>query len=267
MDPYLHIERLSHTYPGRGEPLEALRQVSFGAHKREFLAIVGPSGSGKTTLLKIIAGLIKPTSGRVHFAGSPPSDRPQAALVFQDHVLLPWLDVTSNVALGLEMRDLAGPDRERRAHQYIQRVGLDGFESAYPHELSVGMRQRVALARAFLSGSPVLLLDEPFAALDAQTRHILRQDLLAQWKAEQKLILYVTHDIEEAVLTGDRVLVLSGRPGRVVKSVQVNVPRQEDGLRSLTPQVREMSDTIWHLLESDVQRGLSQWNRTPEAHL
>ncbi len=252
----LRCEGLGKVFPTREGATTALRDVSFHANEHEFLTIVGPSGCGKTTLLKIIAGLLEPSEGEIRYSIPPPPDRPRAALVFQEHALLPWLTVKRNVELAVEMRDLPRREKNQRVLQMIRRVGLEGFENAYPHELSFGMRQRVALSRAFLAGSPILLMDEPFAALDAQTRRILREDLLDLWREDRKLILYVTHDIEEAVLIGDRILVLTGRPGHVVKNLSVPLPRaKKDSAQSREANQRLIGE-IWAALESDIRLGL-----------
>ncbi len=243
-------------YASRQGPVLALEGVSFGVGEGEFVCIVGPSGCGKTTLLKLIAGLLVPSAGEVTFAGGPVDHVPRTALVFQEHGLFPWLTVLDNAAFGLEAQGVAQGERRRRALAFIERLGLGPFAHSLPHELSVGMAQRVGIARAFIAGAPILLMDEPFAALDAQTRLVLREELLAVWQEQYKTVVYVTHDVEEAILLGDRVLVMSGRPGRIRAEVPIDLgrPRAEAGERQA--QVAELKWHIWKMLESEVRRGL-----------
>jgi NitT/TauT family transport system ATP-binding protein len=230
----------------RGGTLTALDDVTFHVDPYEFVCIVGPSGCGKSTLLRIVAGLIEPTSGRVSLRGT--SDikrgRPPTDLVFQEHSTFPWMTVLDNVAFGLEVAGVGRDERRERARAFAERVGLASFAHSYPHELSVGMRQRVAVARAFLSGAPGLLMDEPFGSLDPQTKRVLQTELLRLWERERKLILYVTHDIEEALLLGDRVLVMTGRPGRILEEIRVPMDRPRDVWRP-HPQMVELK---WHIL-------------------
>jgi NitT/TauT family transport system ATP-binding protein len=247
---------LSHGFSGTAGYVEALDEVSFRAEPGEFLCIVGPSGCGKTTLLRIIAGLQETTEGSVQFDGYPESGRPRNALVFQEHGVFPWMNVLDNVAFGLEMHGLSRAERRERAFVFIERVGLAAFSSSYPHELSVGMRQRVGIARAFVADVPVLLMDEPFGALDAQTKLVLQEELLRIWSADQKLVVYVTHDIDEAVRLGDRVLVMSGRPGKVRESLVVPLERPRD-LTPGQPEAMKVSLHIWELLKNEVRDGLS----------
>lgn len=246
---------LAHAFSARGAPVTALEGVTFEARPNEFLCIVGPSGCGKTTLLRIIAGLLPASSGEVRFTDSANSTA-RCGLVFQEHGTFPWLSVVDNVAFGLEMAGVARAERRERAMAFVERVGLAGFAHAYPHELSVGMRQRVGIARAFVSGAPILLMDEPFGALDAQTKWVLREELLRIWQADRKLILYVTHDIEEAVLLGDRILVMTGRPGRIREEIHIPFGRPRDLARDAA-RVSEITWHIWRLLEEEVRDTLS----------
>jgi len=233
----------------------ALDGVSFGVRPFEFVCIVGPSGCGKSTLLRIIAGLLPPSSGRVLFGGGTGA-APRGGLVVQEHGTFPWMTVLDNVAFGLEAQGVAVAARRERALEYLHRVGLGGFAGHYPAELSTGMRQRVGIGRAFVANAPMLLMDEPFGALDAQTRWALQGDLLEIWSAERKLVVFVTHDVEEAVLLGDRVLVMSGRPGRILEDIPVGFPRPREGLRGTRP-FGELTLRIWRLLEQEVRRGLA----------
>jgi NitT/TauT family transport system ATP-binding protein len=247
---------LGKVYATRNGPVCALDGLTFSAARQEFVCVVGPSGCGKTTLLKIIAGLITPTAGEVVFNGSPPGDRPQGAMVFQEHGLFPWLTVLDNVAFGLEMQGVERAERRRRARVFVDHVGLGHFARNYPHELSVGMRQRVGIARAFLADPQMLLMDEPLGSVDAQTKRVLQEELLRIWEDHQKLVVYVTHDIEEAVLLADRVLVMTGRPGRIREEIPVPLGRPRH-LSKDRPEVAELKWHIWQMLEDEVRRSLS----------
>ncbi|MBN1314244.1 MAG: ABC transporter ATP-binding protein [Anaerolineales bacterium] len=247
---------LSKVYQTRNGPVHALENATFKAGEQEFLCLVGPSGCGKTTLLKLIAGLLEPTSGRIVFHAVPSGNRPRSALVFQDHGLFPWMTVLDNVAFGLEMRGMGKQKRRERARSFIQNVGLAQFADNYPHELSVGMQQRVGIARAFVANTPILLMDEPFGALDAQTKRVLREDLLNLWRGQHKLVIYVTHDIEEAVLLGDRVLVMTGRPGRIREEISIPLARPRNLSAKEQPEVMEIKWQIWKMLEEEVKKSL-----------
>lgn len=247
---------LCKVFQSRNGAVNALEDATFKAGDREFLCLVGPSGCGKTTLLKLIAGLVLPTSGRIVFSSTLPDDQPRSALVFQDHGLFPWMTVLDNVAFGLEMRGIKKQERRERAQSFIQKVGLAQFAESFPHELSVGMRQRVGIARAFVANTPILLMDEPFGALDAQTKLVLREDLLSLWREESKLVVYVTHDIEEAVLLGDRVLVMTGRPGRIREEIPIPISRPRDLSAKEQPEVTEIKWQIWKMLEEEVKKSL-----------
>jgi NitT/TauT family transport system ATP-binding protein len=215
-----------------GQPLAVLDDVSFEVREGQIVALLGKSGCGKSTLLRCIAGLIGPTSGRVLYRGDPLTGaNPGVAMVFQSFALLPWLTVRQNVELGLEARAVPAEVRRRRAEQAIDQIGLDGFESAYPKELSGGMRQRVGFARALVVEPDALLMDEPFSALDVLTAENLRTELLRLWDTQEfptKAMLIVTHNIEEAVLLADRILVLSSNPGRIRTELTVELPRPRD---------------------------------------
>jgi NitT/TauT family transport system ATP-binding protein len=240
----------------RNGSVDALAGVTFTARPDEFVCIVGPSGCGKTTLLKIVGGLLRPTVGEVIFRGVSGPTRPRSALVFQEHGVFPWLNVLDNVAFGLEVQGVARKERRERARSFVERVGLSAFENHYPHELSVGMRQRVGIARAFVSDVPILLMDEPFGSLDAQTKRALQEELLRIWNEDRKLIVFVTHDIEEAVLLGDRVLVMTGRPSRLLDEIRIPLGRPRDPAHDRVA-VGDLRWRIWQLLEGEVRRGLS----------
>jgi NitT/TauT family transport system ATP-binding protein len=234
----------------------ALDGVSFTVAPSEFVCVVGPSGCGKSTLLRIIAGLIPPTTGRVTFRGDLAAGQLRGGLVAQENGTFPWMTVLDNVSFGLEMLGMAKAPRRELARQFLDRVGLGQFAGHYPHELSVGMRQRVGIGRAFVSEAPVLLMDEPFGALDAQTRWVLQAELLRVWSADRKLVVFVTHDVEEAVLLADRVLVMTGRPGRIREEIRIPMERPRDP-RAEHKLVSEITWHIWRLLEEEVRSGLS----------
>jgi NitT/TauT family transport system ATP-binding protein len=231
----------------------ALEDISFTVEENEFVSIVGPSGCGKTTLLKIVAGLVKQDSGQIVYQGI---QNPNAVMVFQDQGLLPWLTVLDNMGLGLELQRTPKASRRKQVLEFMKLVKLDGFENHYPHELSGGMRQRVALARAFLTNPDILLMDEPFGSLDAQTRIILQEELLNIYRVQQKTILFVTHDIDEAILLSDRVIVLSDRPGKIQQSIQIPIERPRDLEIKNHPKFVEIRSRIWNLLEQEVRKEL-----------
>jgi ABC-type nitrate/sulfonate/bicarbonate transport system ATPase subunit len=223
----LTLERLTMRYrTRRGEVITALDDVSFEVKDQEFAVLVGTSGCGKSTILRLVAGLVPPSGGRVLLDGRPVTD-PGAdrGMVFQAYTLFPWLTVKRNVEFGPRLRGLPAAERETLAHRYIGQVGLRGFEHVYPRELSGGMMQRVAIARALANDPAVLLMDEPFGALDAQTRALMGELLLRVWEEAAKTVLFVTHDIDEALFLADRVLVMTARPGRIREEIQVPLPR------------------------------------------
>jgi NitT/TauT family transport system ATP-binding protein len=255
-EPGLHSHRLSKTYSTREGDVAALADVSFHIRPGEFVSLVGPSGCGKTTLLKLLAGLTRPSSGSFTTHGLPKNGLPANALVFQEHGLFPWMPVLANAAFGLEMQGVGKAVRQARALAFLENIGLADFARNYPHELSTGMRQRVAIARAFLTEPQILLMDEPFNALDAQSKLLLQEELLRIWKQNQRMVFYVTHDIEEAVLLGDRVLVMSGRPGRIIEEIEVPIDRPRDLLDRDAPVFRQITRRVWERIESEVRRGL-----------
>ncbi len=223
----LTLDRLSMRFrTRRGETVTALEDISFEIKDREFAVLVGTSGCGKSTILRLVAGLFAPTGGRVLLDGravsGPGAER---GMVFQSYTLFPWLTVRQNVEFGPRLRGASAPDRARVAAHYIRQVGLAGFEHVYPKELSGGMMQRVAIARALANDPEVLLMDEPFGALDAQTRFLMGELLLRVWGEAAKTVLFVTHDIEEALFLGDRVFVMTARPGRIREEIHVPLPR------------------------------------------
>lgn len=250
----IEIKGLSKYFAGRGRalPVQALRDVDLTIHDNEFLTILGPSGCGKTTLLRNIAGLVPWEEGEIIVDGKPvrgPS--PQRAMVFQNFALLPWATVLSNITIGLEIRGDPRSTREARARELIERVGLKGFEDRLPGELSGGMQQRVGLARALAVDPSVLLMDEPFGALDEQTRRLLQEELLRIWEQTPKTVVFITHSMEEAVLLGDRIVLMSARPGKVDEIIEVPLARP----RSLhinelgaSPEFARITSQLWERL-------------------
>ena len=230
---------------------QALKDITLDVPRGELVTLLGPSGCGKTTLLKIIAGLITPTQGEIRVNNKTIyGPGPERAFVFQDFALLPWATVLRNVAFGLELANVPKQERETRAMHYIREVGLAGFEHSYPNELSGGMRQRAGLARALTVDADVLMMDEPFSAIDEQMRRKLQEDLLALLRVEKKTVIFVTHSIEEAVYLSDQIVLLTRHPGRVVSSVRPDLDRNgdpEDIRRD--PNYLDMVDRIWSQLK------------------
>ncbi|NCC34320.1 MAG: ABC transporter ATP-binding protein [Chloroflexia bacterium] len=248
------IAHLTMTHHSPRGAVIALADVSFTVAAGEFVALVGPSGCGKSTLLRLAAGLLTPDGGTIAFAGWPKP--PKRRLVFQDHSLFPWMTVRDNVAFGLEMDGVAKSARRERALAQLAAMGLTDFADHYPHELSGGMRQRAAIARAFVTQPEILLMDEPLRALDAQMRLVIQEELLALWERKRPLVLYVTHDIEEALLLADRVLVMSGQPGCIREEIVPPFGRPRDLTGRSHPEVEELKWHIWSMLEQEVKQKL-----------
>ena len=226
MNHKLEVRNVTKAYISEEGEIKALEDINLDVKPGEFLCIIGPSGCGKTTLLRMIAGLEYPTSGEIILDGKevkePSSDR---GMVFQEFSLFPWRTVLKNVEFGLQMRNIKSKERHAIAERYIELVGLRGFEKHYPYELSGGMKQRVAIARALATEPSILLMDEPFGSVDAQTRNILQEELLQIWKRTKKTIIFVTHSVDEAVYLADRVVVMSARPGRIVECIDIDIER------------------------------------------
>ena len=252
----IECQHLSKVYEGTNGSLSSLEDVTFSVDDREFVGIVGPSGCGKTTLLKLIAGLLEPSSGRVVMTGAPGAGHPRSAMVFQDHGLFPWMTVLDNVAFGLQMYGMEREERREKARAFVDRVGLSHFADSYPGQLSVGMGQRVGIIRAFVTDPPLLLMDEPFGALDSQTRLVLQEELLRIWGEYRKVVIFVTHDIDEAIRLSDRILVMTGRPGRILEEVPIPLDRPRELTRRMPAEVGEIKWHIWGLLEEQVRESL-----------
>jgi NitT/TauT family transport system ATP-binding protein len=214
-----------------GREVKALDGVSFEVHDGEFLCILGPSGCGKTTLLRMLAGLDHPTAGQLYLKDTPIArPGPERGMIFQEFALFPWKTCIQNIEFGLEIKGLPKSDRSRIAHKYIEMIGLNGFENSYPHEISGGMKQRVAVARALANEPEVLLMDEPFGTLDAQTRHAMQEELLSIWQNTGKTILFVTHCVNETAFLAQRAIVMTPRPGRIREIIQIELkhPRKRN---------------------------------------
>jgi NitT/TauT family transport system ATP-binding protein len=245
--------QVSHLGKSFGE-LRALQDINLVVERGEFIAVVGPSGCGKTTFLRIVAGLESASSGEVNLDGravtGPGGDR---GFVFQTDNLLPWRTVFANAVIGREITGRVGPPERQRTRELLKLVGLEGFEDYHPRQLSGGMRQRVNLARALAIDPEILLMDEPFSALDAQTREIMQTELMRIWEVGRKTVLFVTHQIDEAVFLSDRVLVFARRPGRLRDSVLIELPRPRSLAIKRTSEFVRYVDRIWRLIEDDVR--------------
>ena len=247
------VRKLSKDFPLRGkETVQALRDINLEIAEGEFVSLIGASGCGKTTLLRIIGGFEEASQGYVEIA-TPDPKGVVTATVFQEESTFPWLTVQSNVEYGLRIRGVAAKERVAIADHYITKVGLSRFRKSYPAQLSGGMRQRVSVARAFANQSEILLMDEPFGALDEQTRLVLQQELLRLWSEHRRTVVFVTHSLDEAITLSDRIVVLSARPGCIRDIIDVNIsrPRQVSQMRS-HPQYAELYGRLWNLLESDI---------------
>ncbi|MBI2998275.1 MAG: ABC transporter ATP-binding protein [Deltaproteobacteria bacterium] len=244
--------------PRTGGRLLALDNVNLSIEEGEFVTIVGPSGCGKTTFINIADGLLKPTGGKILLEGTeisgPGRDR---AMVFQDPCLMPWRTVFKNVVYGLECRGQVGAAEKERALGFIKLVGLSGFEEHYPHELSGGMQQRCNLARALSVDPEVLIMDEPFAALDAQTREIMQLELLRIWREAKKTVLFITHQINEAIYLGDRLIIFCARPGKVKDALKLDLPRPRGLAVKRSKQFLEYEDYVWNQIEEEVKKTMA----------
>ncbi len=260
----LEIRGVGKTFHGKGGALIALESIDLDVRAGEFVCLLGPSGCGKSTLLNIIAGLDQPTLGQVHMDGHlvkrTGTDR---VMIFQNAALFPWLNVMDNVEFGLRMGGMGKTERQEIARRFLRMVNLSEFEQAFVHELSGGMRQRVALARALALDPDVLLMDEPFGALDAQTRDILHDELQTIWSGTRKTVLFVTHNVREAVVLGDRVVVFSARPGRIKREFAVNLPRPRQ-IESYA--VVDLAREVMEVLRDDVMTSDREMNQAVLRH-
>ena len=252
-NPKISINELTKVFYKKQNSVMALDNISLDIEDGEFICLVGPSGCGKTTLLRILAGLEKQSSGDFTIKKSG-EDRPNQSMVFQEKGILPWLTVEENVAFGLSMRHLPKAIIKERTDYFLQKVGLSKFAKMYPKELSGGMKQRVSIARAFANDPEILLMDEPFGALDEQNKYILQEELLAIWAETKKTVLFITHSIDEALYLSDRVLLMSSQPGKIIAEIKIDLPRPRklEDIRS-NPEMALRFMEIWNHLQVEVQ--------------
>ena len=253
------VDQVGKQYAGPdGSPVIALENVCLTVEQEEFVVLVGPSGCGKSTLLNMVGGLLAPTSGRIVMEGLTEDRDPSIGMVFQEVGLFPWRTVENNIGFGLEESGLPEAERRERVQRHIDLVGLSGFETSYPHQLSGGMRQRAGIARTLAIQPDLLLMDEPFSALDAQTRTLMQEELLRIWETHRLSTLYVTHNIQEAVYLADRIVVLSRRPGRVNSILTIDLPRRGRDRAENISRFNEYCDHIWSLIRKDAEEALRE---------
>ena len=250
--PKIVVDRVDHLYrPARGRPVKALENISLAVEEREFIALLGPSGCGKSTLLYLMGGFLPIEAGTIKVDGKPvAAPGPDRGIVFQHFALFPWKTVLANVLYGLERQNLPRAERESRARHFIDMVGLTGFEDSYPSQLSGGMKQRAAIARTLAIDPDILLMDEPFGALDAQTRHLMQSELLAIWQRTPKTVIFVTHDVQEAVYLAGRVAVMSARPGKIKAIVDTRFDKSDPHIQKAKPFVEKV-DELWGLVREE----------------
>jgi len=264
MIPALALEDITCTFVSRDDRSQrytALKDTTLIAAEGEFVCVVGPTGCGKSTLLNVAAGLLQPSSGSVKIGGAPLIGiNPRAGYLFQAEALMPWRSALDNVIVGLEFRGVARAEAVERGNDWLQRVGLAGFGGRYPHQLSGGMRKRVSLAQTFILNPQILLMDEPFSALDVQTRQLMENELLDLWSAERKSVVFITHDLEEAIALSDRVVVLSAGPEtHPIGEYRIDLERPRDVSEiRLTPRFLELHAQIWHTMKEEVLKGYVQ---------
>ena len=266
--PALLLEHVTCAFASReraGERYTAVKDATIAVGDGEFVSVVGPTGCGKSTLLNVAAGLLRPSSGDVRVLGKPLSGiNRQSGYMFQAESLMPWRSALDNVLAGLEFAGVAREESQQRAIEWLARVGLAGFEARYPHELSGGMRKRVALAQMLILDPKIMLMDEPFSALDIQTRQLMENELLDLWSADRKSVLFITHDLEEAIALSDRVIVLSAGPAtHPIGEFVIDLPRPRDVNEiRLTPRFVEIHSQIWHTMKDEVLKGYAQSKKT-----
>lgn len=251
----IEINDLTKIFETKKEQVTALQNVNLTVKEGEFVVLVGASGCGKTTLINTIAGFEKPTNGEVLLHGEPVTGiDPRCGMVFQQYALFDWKTVINNVDFGLKMKGMKLKQRREIAQQYIDMVGLQGFENAYPSQLSGGMKQRVSLARTLANNPEIMLLDEPFAALDAMTRQVLQEELIRIYRESKKTILFITHSIDEALLLSTRVAVMTSRPGRIKQFLENDLPWPRDADVQLLPRYQELKSEVWSTVQEEVMK-------------
>ena len=263
MNPAVEFDRVTVSFAARGagSAYTAVKETSLSIGEGEFVSVVGPTGCGKSTLLNVAAGLLKPSSGQIRIRGEPLAGiNRRAGYMFQAEALMPWRSALDNVIAGLQFRGGDAKGARQRGDEWLARVGLAGFGDRYPHQLSGGMRKRVALAQMLILDPPILLMDEPFSALDIQTRQLMENELLELWSANRKSVIFITHDLEEAISLSDRVVVLSAGPAtRPIGEFPIDLPRPRDVAEiRLTPRFIELHDRIWHSMKEEVLKGYAQ---------
>ncbi len=264
MTTAVEFDRITCTFAARdggGAAYTAVKEVNLSIGAGEFVSVVGPTGCGKSTLLNVAAGLLKPSSGALRVLGETlVGINRRAGYMFQSEALMPWRSALANVAAGLEFRGVANDEARRRAEEWLARVGLQGFGDRYPHQLSGGMRKRVSLAQMLILDPQILLMDEPFSALDIQTRQLMENELLELWGANRKSVIFITHDLEEAISLSDRVIVLSAGPAtHPIGEFAIDLPRPRDVAEiRMTPRFIELHDRIWHSMKEEVLKGYAQ---------
>jgi NitT/TauT family transport system ATP-binding protein len=252
----IHARQVVKSFPAAGGPVTAIDRFDLTVADGEFVCIVGPSGCGKSTFLRILAGLVEATSGEVRIEPGEERGKPLNSVVFQEYAIFPWKTVLQNVAFGPRMRGVPRREREEVARGWLAKVGLSSFADYYPAQLSGGMKQRVSIARALANDPEVLLMDEPLGALDAQTRLVLQEELLRIWEEHRKTVVYITHSIEEAVLLGDRVVIMTAHPGRNKTEFTVDIPRPRSIRTTSTPEFAALSGAIWDALQDEVRQAM-----------
>jgi len=265
--PAIALERITCTFVSREDPSRrytALRDTTLVVQPGEFLSVVGPTGCGKSTLLNVAAGLLEPSGGTVRVHGEPLTGiNARAGYLFQQEALMPWRNALENVIAGLQFRGLGRDEMLQKGNEWLRRVGLAGFGDRYPHQLSGGMRKRVSLAQTLILDPGILLMDEPFSALDVQTRQLMENELLELWSSDRKSVVFITHDLEEAIALADRVVVLSAGPEtRPIGEYRIDLPRPRDVAEiRLTPRFIELHTEIWHAMKEEVLKGYAQQQR------
>lgn len=263
----LALQEITCTFVSRenpGERYTAVRDTSIAVGEGEFVSVVGPTGCGKSTLLNVAAGLLEPSAGRVQVLGRPLSGiNPRAGYMFQAEALMPWRNALDNVTAGLEFHGMARAEALARGSDWLKRVGLSGFGNRYPHQLSGGMRKRVSLAQMLILNPQILLMDEPFSALDVQTRQLMENELLELWSADRKSVVFITHDLEEAISLADRVVVMSAGPAsHPIGDYSIDIARPRDVAEvRLAPHFIELHSKIWHAMKEEVLKGYAQQQR------
>jgi len=257
MDHRLILDQVGKVFSTKGGEMVALDRTSFQVKDGEFITILGPSGCGKSTLLRVVAGLEEPSSGKVYLDGHEvKGPGPDRGMVFQSYTLYPWLTVEDNIAFGSKLKGASQKQCKEVAQHYLDLIGLSGFEKHYPIQLSGGMKQRVAIARALANDPEILLMDEPFGALDAQTRSIMQEILLKAWEESKKTILFITHDVEESIFLADSVYVMTARPGRIKENISVDLPRPRDYNMKSSPEFLSLKTRLLDIIREETLKSL-----------